>query len=395
MTINKLMLTVSAGEWDGIQHRPHHFMKRSAKTGWTVIYLEPPASLISPIKNKKMLIRWKNWFKGLRLVEENIYLLSPPPILPFTNKYRVINKINQRMISFSIKKAIKNFKASTIDLYSFLPNVIDLLGLIEFDRVIYDCVDDHASFTGLINSHTVYQMEKELMEKADVTFATAKQLIDEREGWSDNFHLIPNGADYKHFAKASKEDKDIPIDLVGINKPIVGFVGGISDWIDISLIANVAKQMQDVNFILIGPIATNVEILKALPNVKLLGAKRYQELPSYISFFATCLIPFKINKLTDSVNPIKMYEYLSAGKPVVSTALKEVITYNEVIEIIHNEQEMIEAINKTLAPDEKSDERIKERQKIGKENSWDTRWELAVKYIEAGQVREKKINVTS
>ncbi len=385
-----IMLTVSAGEWDGIQHRPHHFMRRSAKTGWAVIYLEPPASLIAPFKNKKMLKRWTNWLKGLRLVEENIYLLAPPPILPFTNKYRFINKLNQRIISFSIKKAIKSFKQSSIDLYTFLPNAIDLLPLIKFDRVIYDCVDDHASFTGLTNIDTIHQMEKELMKEASVSFATARQLLVDKKDWSDNLHLIPNGADYEHFSIASKKSASMPPDLIGINQPIIGFIGGISDWIDISLITNVARQMQHLTFVLIGPVATNIDNLSVLTNVRILGAKKYQDLPTYISYFSACLIPFKINKLTESVNPIKMYEYLSAGKPIISTALPEVITYNKVIEIIHNEQEMIAAIAKALTPEENSYERIKERQEIGKANSWDSRWQLAVKQIEAGQAEEKK-----
>lgn len=390
MKDKKLMLTVSAGEWDGISHRPHHFMRRSAKTGWTVIYLEPPASIIAPLKNKKMLSRWTNWRKGLRLVEENIYLLAPPPILPFTNKLRFINKLNQRIIAASIKKALKNFNPTSIDLYTFLPNAIDLLPLINFDRVIYDCVDDHASFTGLTNSDTIHQMEKELMKMATVSFATARQLIEDKKAWSNNFHLLPNGAEFERFSIASKRSDIVPADINGINQPMIGFVGGISDWIDISLITNVAKQMKDFTFVMIGPVATNIDTLRELSNVRILGAKEYQELPTYISHFSACLIPFKINKLTESVNPIKMYEYLSAGKPIVSTALPEVITYNNVITIIHNQQEMIEAINKAIRPEENTDERVKERQQIGKDNSWDSRWQFAVKQIEAGEAREKK-----
>ncbi|MGD9679085.1 MAG: glycosyltransferase [Vulcanibacillus sp.] len=394
--MKKLMLCISAGEWAGIQHRPHHFMKRSAKTGWTVLYLEPPATIISPLKNIKMLNRWANWVKGLRLQEENIYLLSPPPILPFANKFRAINKFNQWLISKTIKRAIKkiNIKFSSIDMYSFLPNAVDLLNLLEFDRVIYDCVDDHASFTGFIRPRTVYKMEKELMKKANVSFATAKQLMADREGWSNNFHLIPNGAEYEHFAVASKDDGYIPTDIKEFRYPVVGFVGGISDWIDIALIADVAKQMEDIRFFLIGPIATDIEQLRKLPNIQIFGAKRYKELPSYIKHFDICLIPFKINKLTESVNPIKLFEYFSTGKPIISTPLPEVVAYSHVVDIVHNAQEMIESIEKIIAIGVKKDPRIKEREQLGRENSWDTRWQLAVNYIEAGKAKEKEIDVT-
>lgn len=392
----KLMLAISAGEWEGIQHRPHHFMRRSAQTGWTVIYVEPPATLISPLKNKKMLIRWQNWLKGLRKAEENIYTLSPPPILPFGNKYRWINKINQWLISRTIKRVLKSFGNYPVDLYSFLPNAVDLLPYLKTDKVIYDCVDDHGFFTGFINADVVYQMEKELMAHADASFATAKQLMEDRKGWSDNFHLIPNGAEFEHFDITTKKANiTMPIDIKEVQHPIVGFVGGISDWIDISLITDVAKQMTDVSFVLIGPIATQVEQLKELPNVSMLGSKPYQQLPSYIAEFDTCLIPFKINKLTESVNPIKMFEYLSAGKPVISTPLPEVVNYRHVVEIASNKEEMIEAIQKTITPAELDEARIKRRQQVGKENSWDARWKLAISYIKAGQAGENEVDVTS
>ena len=378
--MRKLMLAISAGEWEGIQHRPHHFMRRSSKTGWTVIYLEPPATLIAPLKNKDMLIRWKNWWKGLRKVEENLYLLAPPPTLPFGNKIRVINKINQWMIAQSVKRRLKSFKGYQIDLYSFLPNAVDMLPSLPVRKIVYDCVDDHGAFTGLINADVVYQMEKELMRKAHVSFATAKQLMDERKDWSEHFYLIPNGAEYEHFALANKELPP-PIDLKNVSHPIVGFVGGISDWIDIPLLTAVAKKMPDLSFVFIGPVATNVDELKSLPNVKMLGSKPYQMLPEYIAQFDSCLIPFRINKLTESVNPIKMFEYLSAGKPIVSTPLPEVLAFKQVVEIANNEQEMIDAIRLTIQSQD-DDQIVGRRQEVGKENSWDSRWQLAIQYID-------------
>lgn len=388
------MLTVSAGDWEGIQHRPHHFMRRSAKAGWTVLYLEPPATIISPIKNIHMTKRWRNWSKGLRHIEDKIYVLAPPPTLPFGNKYRFINKINQRLISRTIKKALKALSGEKVDLYTFLPNVIDMLQSFNFNKIIYDCVDDHTSFTGLISANTVYQMEKELMTRADVSFATAERLLEDRKGWSDNIHLIPNGAEYEHFAK-SGELSGVPEDIKDLSQPIIGFIGGVGDWIDISLITSVARNLPEMNFVLIGPILTDVNSLKALNNVLLLGTKDYKDLPDYIRHFSTCLMPFKINKLTESVNPIKMFEYFSAGKPIVSTPLKEVIKYSEYIEIASNTDEMVEAIKKSIQSEERAEEKVLARQKIGRENSWDARFEKVMNLINSGEFREKQIDVTS
>jgi glycosyltransferase involved in cell wall biosynthesis len=374
MNQSKIMVTTSAGDWEGIQHRPHHFMKRAAKSGRTVIYVEPPVTLLGPLKNRKLFGNWKRWAKGMRQVEENLYVVSPPPSLPFANKNRRINKINQFLLAKTLKKVISHFKGE-LELYSFLPNSVDLLDYMDFKKVYYDCVDDHASFTGLIDPEVVNQMEKELLEKADVSFATANQLLEDRKNWSDNFHLVPNGAEYERFAIVQQEKLFLPWDMEKIKGPIIGFYGGISDWINLDIIAETAKQLPDYSFVLIGPIDTSIEQFKNLKNVHFLGAKPYDQLPAYLQAFDICLIPFKINKLTKSVNPIKMYEYLSAGKPVIATPMPEVLQYKDVVHITENAQEMKETITAIMnSQEENSPEQIKKRQNIGKENSWDARW---------------------
>ncbi|WP_449537832.1 glycosyltransferase [Ferdinandcohnia sp. Marseille-Q9671] len=376
----KVMLTFSAGEWSGVQHRPHHFMKRSAKSGWKVIYVEPPATLIAPLKNRETLKVWDRWLKGVKETEDGIYVLTPPPILPFGNKYRIINKINQWIISKSIRKFLKKQPNAVLDLYTFLPNSVDLLKYFSFNKVIYDCVDDHGSFTGLINPEIVNQMEKELMANTDVCFATAKQLLEDRKEWSTNFHLVPNGAEYEHFAPAQKGGLPYPIDIEPIKKPIVGFYGGISDWIDIPLITEVAAELPNVSFVFIGPVDTSVKGLKELPNVSFLGTKSYNNLPNYLQAFDICLVPFRINKLTKSVNPIKLYEYLSAGKPVVSTPLPEVLNYSDVVEIGESKEQLIAIIEKQLEEKDK-DIDVMKRQEVGRNNSWDSRWETVLSKI--------------
>jgi len=377
-----LMLMISAGEWEGINHRPHHFARRCAADGWTVLYLEPPASLIAPLKDKRFLKRWGNWRKGLRQYEQKLYVLAPPPILPFGGKYRLINKINQRLIARAVKRSLRRFEpGGRMDVYTFLPSAVDLLPLLNHETVIYDCVDDHAAFTGLIDAAVIRDMEQELMAKADVCFATAKQLYQSRRNWNSNFHIIPNGAEFERFA-CKGGLPSVPDDVAGLTHPVAGFVGGISDWVDVGLIAAAAEAMPDVDFVLIGPALTDVSSLERLDNVQLLGPRPYPSLPGYVHFFDVCLIPFKINKLTESVNPIKMFEYLSAGKPVVSTPLPEVVAFNEVVVTAQGVEETVAAIRKAFEPDARSEERVRQRQQVAKENSWDARWQAVRHLIE-------------
>ncbi len=384
--MDKIMLIISAGEWDGIKHRPHHFARRTATSGWRVLYLEPPASLIAPLKNKAMLRRWRNWRLGLRQVEGNINLLAPPPILPFGNRFRVINRLNQRLLARAIKAALNTLSNSELvqqlDLYTYLPSAVDLLPLFDFRKIIYDCVDEHAAFTGLHSKKTLDAMEEELMAAADVSFATAKQLQVARSHWSDNLHLIPNGAEYEHFAPAVKPLEPEPAELINLEKPLIGFVGGISDWINIELIAETAERLAEYQFVLIGPIDTNVTILREQPNINLLGPIDYNDLPYYLSHFAVCLIPFRINELTESVNPIKMYEYLAAGRAIVATPMPEVAQYEPIIQIAATAEETAAAIREQLKPEANSQAAIKERQELAYNNSWDSRWLTALTLIQ-------------
>jgi glycosyltransferase involved in cell wall biosynthesis len=181
---------------------------------------------------------------------------------------------------------------------------------------------------------------------------------------------------------ANHEPEDFPEELKDIKHPVAGFVGGISDWVDVSLIAAAARQLPEVNFVLIGPVLADVSCFTGMDNVRLLGAKPYKNLPAYVRNFDVCLVPFKINKLTESVNPIKMFEYLAAGKPVISTPLPEVLAYRDVVTIAEGEQETVAGIRAALEPTAHSGISIGRRQQVARENSWDARWRKAAELIE-------------
>ncbi|MDQ0269111.1 glycosyltransferase [Cytobacillus purgationiresistens] len=383
--MDNVMITTSAGDWEGVQHRPHHFMRRAAGSGHTVIYIEPPVSLLGPLKNKQLVQNWRRWKNGLQQIDKHLYVLSPPPILPFGNKIRMVNRLNQRWIAKEVKKAMKQIGAQQAELYSFLPNSIDMTKHISFSRIYYDCVDDHAAFTGLIDPKLVSAMEQELMEKAHVCFATARQLLEDRQEWASDFHLVQNGAEYEHFARVQTETLLTPHDIANIPKPIIGFVGGVSDWIDLDLIAEAARKLADCSFVMIGPVDTSIDHFKSLKNVHFLGSKPYKNLPNYIQSFDACLIPFRMNKLTKSVNPIKMYEYLSAGKPVISTPLPEVVHYKDVIDIVTDADELVKVMRGLIEDPEimNASEKISQRQSVGKENSWDARWQRVEEMIKS------------
>ena len=175
-------------------------------------------------------------------------------------------------------------------------------------------------------------------------------LQEAKKNWNPNTVLIPHGVEFKHFNQAVTADLPCPTDLQNIPSPRLGFFGLIRDWVDIGLLAQIARKRKDWHFVIIGDADSTVDLsrYRTLANIHFLGRKPYTELPAYCRHFDVGLIPFKVNDLTYAVNPIKLREYLSAGLPVVSTPMPEVKLYESLVEIAGSPAEFEQAIENSL-----------------------------------------------
>lgn len=373
---NQHILCISSIDWDPIWTRKQQVMSRLPKSN-KILYVEPPVTLISPFKDSETLSKWKMWFKGIRQLNENIYLYSPPVILPFGNKYRFINRINQWWISFFLNRVISKLNLLNPIIWTYMPNsgdLVDKLG--RHQLLVYDCVDEHSEYTGFINKDTMTTMERDLMGKCDLVFVTAQGLYDSKKDYASEIHFSPNAANVDLFMKAQDPSTPVPEEIATIPKPIVGFVGVIQDWIDLDLVKKAAVHYPGYSFVMVGPVAAGIDIseLKALPNVHFLGRKNVESLPGYIKAFDVCINPFKLNELTDKVSPLKFYEYLASGKPIVSVDMPGVSSFTGIVEIADNPDKFIRLID--VAIKEEKPEKLKLRLDKARENSWESRVEF-------------------
>jgi glycosyltransferase involved in cell wall biosynthesis len=368
---NQEIICLSTVDWDPIWTRKQQVMSRLPVSN-RILYVEPPISLLSPFKDPACWKKWRLWREGLRQWSENIYLYSPPVIAPLGNIYQQVNRVNQAWLAPFIRRAAKKLNFRKPLLWTYLPNSADLIGKLGEKLVIYDCVDEHSAYTGF-NPETVWGLEKKLLKQTDIVFTTAQGLYEKRKPYSKEIHLIPNAADVEHFQKAVLPETPLAPEMKGLPHPVIGFIGVLQDWIDLDLIADLAEARPSWSFVLVGPAGPgiNLERLQSLPNVHLLGRRDKEVLPSYFKGFDICLNVFRLNQLTSTVSPLKFYEYLASGKPVVSVPLPAVEPFSDVVEIARNPAEFLQKIEHALSVE--TPERQEQRLRRARENSWEQR----------------------
>lgn len=283
--------------------------------------------------------------QGPRRVHDNLTVVTPL-VVPMPGSDAAAD-INATLLTRQIRSALKTLPKRPVQLWSFAPDVDYLCNRFDEEAIVYYCVDEFSQFTGY-DAGAILESERHLAARADLTIVTSQQLLATKRPISRRILHIPHGVDVDHFAKATSDAIKIPDDIASLPKPILGFWGLIQDWVDIDLLADVAKKRPDFSIALIGDAATDVSRLSTLKNVHLLGRRPYEQLPAYAAAIDVGLIPFRINELTRAVNPIKLREYLSAGLPVVSTPLPEVANYTNFVTIAPDTDGFINACEQSL-----------------------------------------------
>ncbi|KAA3513122.1 UDP-galactopyranose mutase [Agrobacterium rosae] len=210
-------------------------------------------------------------------------------------------------------------------LWFYTPAMFGFARHVEASAVVYDCMDELANFK--FAPQSMKEMEAALIARADVVFTGGYSLYEAKCDQHDNIHAFPSGVDVAHF-HAARKDRQEPADQMSIPGPKVGYYGVIDERLDLALIEAVAKARPQLSFVIIGPVAKiALEDLPRAANIHYLGQKNYSELPAYLSGWDAALMPFALNSSTQFISPTKTPEYLAAGRPVVSTAITDVIRH--------------------------------------------------------------------
>jgi glycosyltransferase involved in cell wall biosynthesis len=244
--------------------------------------------------------------------------------------------INRYMLAHDVKAAMRKLSMRRPILWTSLPTAVDVLGNINERASVYYCGDDFSALAG-VDHQAVAAMEEELVHKVDMVVAASPVLAQRFP--SNKTVLLPHGVDTTHFSRHSGRPSDLPK-----GRPIVGFYGSISNWMDVDLLRQVSIELGDWNVVLIGPIQTDVSSLAGLSNVHFLGEKSHKELPSYVHHWQVSMLPFRDNAQIRACNPLKLREYLAAGKPVVTTDFPALDGYRDVVSIASGAEQFAKAV---------------------------------------------------
>ncbi len=234
-------------------------------------------------------------------------------------------------------------------------------------RVVYDCMDDWENFPGI--KTPLLETEKQLVRGCDLLVVTAHRLLEKWRDYGRPTMLARNAADYEFYAEHCR-----PNDLLeGIKHPVIGYYGAIADWFDVDLMVEAARSRPDYSFVLLGGVFdVDVSQLRLLPNVHLPGQQPYETMPQYLHNFDACIIPFRINSITEATDPVKLYEYLSGGKPVVSVKLPELEDYRDFVYIAEDASDFIEKLD--LAVAEHNGPLAERRKELARQHTWAERY---------------------
>jgi len=296
--------------------------------------------------------------QGLVEVQEGIWVLTPL-YMPFHGN-SVIRELNRKLLGAQIRRALAQLQIRHAITYTFAPTSADVVGNLGEDAIVYHCVDEFSAFSDA--GAEVAAREGELLRKADIVLCSAAGLYERKKEHNPHTYLVTHGVDYEFFRKATYADTPIAQELQSLPKPILGFTGLLADWVDLVLLAELAKRRPEWSIVLIGRSDVDLKIFDGLSNVHLLGHRPYNRLPEFLRGFDVALLPFVNNELTVNANPLKLREYLAAGLPVVASPIPEVARYAGLVNLASTAEEYereIDAILKRGASGPSVDRSIK------------------------------------
>jgi glycosyltransferase involved in cell wall biosynthesis len=368
------IVCVGFADWETeLWTNQHHLMSRLAREN-RVLFVESLGLRRPQLAGRDLKRLARRLRRGLTPPRERdgVHVLSPL-VIPF-HGHSSVRRLNRRLLSSIVRRAVRRLRMSEVILWAYAPQAEVLVEALHPALTVYHCVDDIGAQKG-VHDESFRAAESRFAAAADLVLASAPELSSRMRTLSKHVLDAPNVADTDLFARALH---DGPVDpaLAALPRPRIVFTGAIvSTKLDLSLLVELARSKPSWSLALVGPVglgdpATDISELRELPNVHLLGPRRYARLPEIMRGADAAIIPYALNQLTASIFPMKVYEYLAAGLPVVATPLPALAGVRD-IAVAGDGKAMAGALEELIASDDPA--RRAERSGRAASHSWEAR----------------------
>jgi UDP-galactopyranose mutase len=363
------LVCLSHLRWDFVYQRPQHLLTRCAE-GRRVFFFEEPVHDGGPLRLE---------------IKERGRVRVVVPHLPEGLTSDVAREAAQRSM---VERMLADHGVKDYVLWYYTPMALQFTRHLRPRAVVYDCMDELSAFKGA--SPLLRGLESELMSRADLVFTGGQSLYEAKRDRHPRVYAFPSSIDAAHFRTAREIDAE-PEDQAAVPRPRLGFFGVIDERLDTGLLDEVARLRPEWQLVMIGPVVKiDPAALPRRANIHYLGMKSYGELPAYLSGWDVALLPFARNESTRFISPTKTPEYLAAGRPVVSTSIRDVARpYGQegLVRIADTAEEFVEACEAALAED--AGARQDKVDAFLSQTSWDGTWASMSALID-GAVAERR-----
>lgn len=371
---NPNILCFSSTDWDGKWGSRQQVIRRLAARGHRVLFVEQMAGLEHFWKYADLRTRrFQRWKVGLRQIEPNLWLVSPPPLFPGRYYFTKIAHLNAKIVHRWLKPYLQRLNFNAPILWFYKPEHAPLVGKFNETAAVYHCIDEFTVGTAGQKRKTIIQLETQLLKQVTIVFANSKLTFQNKKVFNPNTYHIPSGADVAHFVQADNPATAMHPAVKNLPHPVLAFIGNIDERIDIPLLAAVAQARPQWSLVLVGqehPTVVNLQPLREFANVHRLGKQPFSVLPNILKAADGCLLPYVQNDAALYRSPLKLYEYLATGKPIISTPHPEVSQFKAMVTIA-TAPNFVRAIESALQND--TPQQHQQRRQLAHRHSWDAR----------------------
>jgi glycosyltransferase involved in cell wall biosynthesis len=346
--------------WDWVWQRPQQFISRLSQKRKAVFVetIAPDPALVTPIVRHRNPEQYPNI---------TVLTLQFPAWRWHDNDY--VDEERRRLVKEFLDSPLAGELGPIVQWFYDPMAVTAFAGQMDEVLTIYDCMDELSKFR--CAPPAIVEREAQLLDRADLVFTGGRKLFESKSRFNKNCHFYGCGVDVAHFGSARDEKTEVPVELANLRRPVLGYFGVVDERMDYELIAKLADANTDWSVAIIGPMMkVDQATLPQRPNLHWLGKQPYEKLPAFCKGLDVCLMPFALNESTEFINPTKALEYMATGRPIVSSAVPDVVSnFGSVVAVANNHDEFIALCGRAL--NSSSNERLSHGLDMAARNSWE------------------------